>query len=272
MYDMAESYNNSGSSLYHSTTVATDVSNAFNYWISVDPQSTNWFDNAIRTPQDLGTTMVLMRNVLTSSQISSGNTILNRANAELSDPSIAVGTNLVNLALAGIYQGIVNQNSSMITQGFSEIDSTTAPVSPALQQDGIMPDHTYHFHGSQLYEGDYGTSILSEVLDYGTLAVGTQYALTTAQEQTLNWIRCWMATQWFIYGQALDFTASGERDPLPPGIWNAWHQLRQHHRLCAEPQLVSLGGVAGVSQSPKQFDFHGPGQFQPVADGQSRLF
>src|SRR5580692_2270907 len=66
MLDMAESYSNSSSSLDGSTTLEADILKAYDYWISVDPQSTNWYDNDIRTPQDLGTTMVLMRSQLSS--------------------------------------------------------------------------------------------------------------------------------------------------------------------------------------------------------------
>src|SRR5437868_4682731 len=51
MESMSQLYSSSSSSLYHNVTLGTDISNAYNYWISVDPQSTNWFDNDIATPQ-----------------------------------------------------------------------------------------------------------------------------------------------------------------------------------------------------------------------------
>ncbi len=207
LYDMAESYWNPSSSLYQSSTLEADIFNAYNYWISADPQSTNWYDNDIRTPQDLGQTAVLMRGELSATQLSEADTIFDRADAELNVPSIAQGTNTVNLALVGIDQGIIDSQSSDLTQAFAEIYSTVSTEPPGAG-DAIQPDHTYQFHGPQLYEGDYGTSIIEEGLEYGDFAIGTSYAMTTAQEESLV-DTLLDGTQWFIYGQALDFTASG---------------------------------------------------------------
>ena len=210
LLSMAEAYSNSASSLYHNTTLQTDISNAFNYWITANPMSTNWYDNDIAAPDAMGSIMVLVGAQLSSTQLTNGNTILNRARSTLSNPNYAVGSNLVLLAEAGIDQGLVNNSSTDVSLGFSEIGSTVTVVAPK-SGDGIQTDGTYNFHGSQLYEGDYGRTALTNPLEYASFSAGTSYALSSAQEQILV-DALLNGTQWFVYGNALDFTASG-RDP-----------------------------------------------------------
>jgi autotransporter-associated beta strand protein len=215
MLDMAESYSNSSSSLHQNTTLEADILNAYNYWMSVNPQSTNWYDNDIRTPQGIGSTMVLMESDMSATQLSEGNTILNQARSELSVPSIATGSNLVLLATVGINQGIVDGNTADVSQGFGEIQSTIQVVSPGPGE-GIEPDNTYQFHGPQLYIGDYGTTALTDPLQYASIAAGTSFAIDSAQEQIL--VNALLdGSQWFVYGQSLDFSASG-RDASRQGF------------------------------------------------------
>jgi autotransporter-associated beta strand protein len=218
MLDMAESYSNSTSTYYQSASVKTDILNAFDYWCSVDPQSTNWYDNDIRTPQGISNTEVLMSTLMSPTELSNGETIMNRARSELSVPSIAQGSNLVLLATVGINQGIVDNNTSDISQGFNEIYSTVS-IDSAEAGDGIQPDHSYHFHGNQLYEGDYGVTALTDPLEYASFAVGTSYAMNSSQQQILV-DTLLDGSQWFVYGQSLDFTASG-RDASRTSFYNA---------------------------------------------------
>jgi chondroitin AC lyase len=218
MLDEAESYWNPSSTYYQSGSVKTDVLNAFDYWCSVDPQSTNWYDNDIRTPQGISSTEVLMSTLMSPTELSNGETIMNRARSELSVTSIAQGSNLVLLATVGINQGIIDNNTSYISQGFSEIYSTVS-VDNAEGGDGIQPDHSYHFHGNQLYEGDYGVTALVDPLQYASYSVGTSYAMSSSQEQIL--VDALLdGSQWFVYGQSLDFTASG-RDASRTSFYNA---------------------------------------------------
>jgi chondroitin AC lyase len=218
LLSMAEAYDDSASSLYHSASLETDISNAYNYWISADPTSTNWYDNDIAVPDAMGSIMVLVGSNLTSTQLSEGNNLLQNARNTLSNPNYAVGSNLVLLSEAGIDQGLVFNNSSYVSGGFSQIYSTVAVVAPQ-SGDGIQTDGTYNFHGSQLYEGDYGITAVTQPLQYASYAVGTSYALPTAQVQIIDNALI-DGAQWFIYGQALDFTASG-RDLSLQSFYNA---------------------------------------------------
>ena len=201
---MAELYSASSSSLYHNATLGADISKAFDYWISVDPMSTNWFDNDIATPQNLGQTMVLVsKTILSSTQIANGQNILARAKGDI--PS-QTGQNVVDEAIAGVYSAIVSGSSADMSSAFGSIGGTIT----VIPGNGIQADHSYMFHGPQLYMGGYGTSYVNDTLNWGSLAAGTSYAITTTQEHLLvDYLLD--GTQWFIRGRTLDLTADGRQ-------------------------------------------------------------
>jgi chondroitin AC lyase len=202
---MAEAYSSSSSSLYQNATLATDISNAYNYWITTNPLSSNWWYNDIGSLQSLGDTMVLFSGNLSSSQLSSGLSFLSRASAAI--PEYGSGQNMVDLAIVGIDQGIASNTSSTVATAFSEIGGTIAVI-PA---DGIQYDNSFQFHGPQLYIGGYGQLYDNDVLNEAAISANTSYAITTAQ-QDLIINQLIDGTQWFIRGQALDVTASGRGD------------------------------------------------------------
>src|SRR6478752_1503987 len=108
MLSMSQAYSSSTSSLYHNATLGTDLSNAFNFWISANPMSTNWFDNDIAAPQALGKSMVLISPILSPTQIANGQNILGRAKADIPHET---GQNVVDEAIAGIYSATVSRSS-----------------------------------------------------------------------------------------------------------------------------------------------------------------
>jgi chondroitin AC lyase len=208
---MAEDYSSSSSTLYHNATLGADISNAYNYWISVDPQSTNWFDNDIATPQNLGQTMVLVSNsILSPSQISLGQNILARAKGDI--PS-QTGQNVVDEAIAGIYSAIVSGSNSDMSSAFGSIGGTITVISAHSNGNGIQADHSYEFHGPQLYMGGYGTSYINDTLNWAAIGAGTQYDQNSITTNQLHLLVDYLldGTQWFIRGKTMDLTADGRQ-------------------------------------------------------------
>ena len=202
---MAQDYASSSSSLYHNATLAADISSAYNYWISANPQSSNWWYNDIGSLQSLGGTMVLFGSNLTTAQLNSGNTFLARAHSAI--PTYGSGQNMVDLAIVGIDQGLATNSSSTVSTAYSEIGGTIV-ITPG---GGIQYDDSYQFHGPQLYIGGYGQLYDEDVLNEASISAGTSFAITTAQ-QDLIIDQLLDGTQWFIRGRALDITASGRGD------------------------------------------------------------
>jgi chondroitin AC lyase len=206
---MAQDWADPSSSLYHNTTLASDLSLAMSYWISANPQSSNWFDNDISGPQALGEAMVLAQPVFSAGELASGQTILARAKAAI--PSYT-GQNVVDLSIVGIYSAIVAQSPTAMATAFGTLNGTI--FTSNFGTDGIQADDSYHIHGIQLYMGGYGTSYVNDVLNWASIGAGTAYAVTSAQEQlVVNYLLD--GTQWFIRGQTLDLTANGRQVTYP---------------------------------------------------------
>jgi chondroitin AC lyase len=199
---MAQAYSSSSSSLYDNATLKADILKAYDYWIATNPQSSNWWYNQIGSLQPLGSTMVLMQSSLSSSELTSGESFLGRA-----VPSSNTGQNRVDLSIVQIDQGIVEASPTIVSSAFSSIGSTIAIIPAA----GIQTDNSYQFHGPQLYVGGYGELFAADALNEASIAAGTSYAITSAQEQLMvNYLLD--GVQWFVRGQALDLTSSGRGD------------------------------------------------------------
>ena len=255
MDSMAEAYASSGSSLYQNAALGADISNAYNYWITTNSMSSNWFDNDIAAPQALGDVMVLFSSNLSSGQVNSGQAVLGRAKAAIPDYS---GQNVVDLSIPGIDSAIVSGSAADMASAFASIGSTMAII-PA---NGIQADSSYQIHGPQLYMGGYGTSYANDALNWSSIGAGTAYAITTAQEQLLvNYLLD--GEQWFIRGQTLDLTADGRQVTFPSyvGAGNGYvgaiedalalgtYRAPELETFLARQEATNASGVASSTQN-----------------------
>ena len=143
MEQMAQDWANPSSSLFHNATLASDLSLAMSYWISANPQSSNWFDNDISGPQALGEAMALAQPVFSAGQIASGQSILARAKAAI--PSFT-GQNVVDLSIVGIYSAIVSQSATDMATAFGSLNGTifTSNFGTDGIQAGRLVSHSWH--------------------------------------------------------------------------------------------------------------------------------
>jgi len=202
---MAESYSKSSSSLYHDAGLKADILKSYNYWISKDPQSSNWYYNEISSTQKLGEAMVLISDILSSSQRSSGLNILQRAYEPRSyNSGTNTGQNRVERATAGIYRGLVADSTSITDDAFAAIGDALATTTG----DGFQRDGSFHQHGNQIYNAGYGLAFVASTAATFSWNTGTGFSYSTAQKQTyvdglLD------GTQWMLRGQQFDYTVGG---------------------------------------------------------------
>ena len=202
---MAEAYSSSSHSLYHNASLKADILNAYNYWISRNPQSSNWYYNEISVPQKLGETMVLINGILSSSQRTSGLSVLARAYESRSyNSGTNTGQNRVDRAVAGIYRGVVADSQSITDDAFAAIGDTLVKTTG----DGIQRDNSFHQHGNQLYNSGYGLELLGATTNTLELNKGTSFAYSTTQQHILV-DHLLDGTQWMIRGQQFDYTTGG---------------------------------------------------------------
>jgi chondroitin AC lyase len=208
---MCQDYENPACSLYHNASLGAGISSAYNYWVTVDPQSGNWYDNQIRVPQDMGNILLLIESgtnassIVSASGLASGENEINQAYVPRSNNSgTNTGENRVNRALACIDLGVLTSSSTLTSVSFGAISDTLAITA----SDGIQPDYSFHQHGPQLYGGGYGMEFGGDVASACLLGASTSFAFSTSSQQTLvNYLV--NAQQWFCRGVSYDYTAMG---------------------------------------------------------------
>ena len=208
---MCQDYENPACSLYRNGSLGAGISAAYNYWVTVDPQSANWYDNQIRVPQDMGNVLLLIESgsnagsIVSASQLAAGENEINQAYVPRSQNSgTNTGENRVNRSLACIDLGVLIDSSTLTSASFGAISDTLAITTG----DGIQPDYSFHQHGPQLYGGGYGMEFGSGVASVCLLGASTSFAFSTSSEQTLaNYLV--NGQQWFSRGVSYDYTAMG---------------------------------------------------------------
>lgn len=202
---MAEAYSSSSSSLYHNAALKTSILKAYDYWISKDPQSQNWYHNEISAPQQLSDAMVLLDGILSSSQRTKGLSVLQRAYVSRNTNSgTNTGSNRVLRAMVGVNRGIVADSNSITADAFGAIGDTLKITSGS----GMQRDGSFFQHGKQLYNSGYGSDFVSSAVAALNLNAGTTFAFNDSQTRTLvDYLLD--GTQWMVRGQVIDYTTSG---------------------------------------------------------------
>jgi chondroitin AC lyase len=203
--EMARAYNRPGHALYQNAALQADILRGYDYWLSRNPTSTNWYQNEIGGPQALGDVMVLMKADLSAARKTIGAAVLSRAYVpRTTNSGTNTGQNRVWRAGVGVSRGIVGADSAVAADAFAAMADTIL-VSTA---EGIQRDGSFHQHGPQLYNQGYGSAYSGDTLRWAANGAGTAYAFLAAQRKILvDYLLD--GTQWFVRGQAVDYTAMG---------------------------------------------------------------
>jgi chondroitin AC lyase len=204
---MAQVFTWPQSPLFNNSALGTEIHCALGAWFKVDPQSkSNWFNNKILVPLDIGKFMMLMgASRLSAAEISSLNKITYRSSWWVND--YGGGANLLNMLQIQLWRGLATANTTAIKQA---LDRAWADViiQPRLSGQGIMPDESYHFHSSQLMTGSYGAAWLDGVLGFAVQTRGTSFEMNDTRKETLaNSIAGGYA--WMDIGSQWDFGVIG---------------------------------------------------------------
>lgn len=205
MHAMARAYAASNCPLYQNTTLRKNILKAYDFWLSRDPRSTNWYHNQIATPQRLGEIMILIKNDLSAAQKTTGLAMVARSYVpRTTNSGTNTGANRIDRAYPSLIRGLLTPNASLVSESFLAIGDTIVITT----NEGIQPDYSYQQHGSQLYMAGYGSVYIGGITRYGLFGAGTEYGFSASQLRTL----VDFATEglpWFIRGNTIDYTASG---------------------------------------------------------------
>ncbi len=181
-------------------------------WLALDPQSDNWWHNDIGTPLGLGRILVLYGTDADPAGRDRAIAILARV------PIGTTGQNRAWLATIAFIRALLTEDEALAR---SALDEILGEVSVTTAEEGIQPDWSFHQHGPQLYQGNYGAHFMETVAPYATLLAGT--CLTMSQQQIETLCRLLLdGTNWMTWGDLMDYHVVGRFVTCPDrGRWES---------------------------------------------------
>ena len=211
--------------LFHSDSSAElgmVVRKALAAWVERDPQSDNWWYNSIGTPQEVGTVLLLMREVFGPEEVLGSLKIVRRTRAR-------PGPDNTHTVRIGLIVAVLTEDEA----GAEAVLSALWPIVRVGSGEGIQVDASYHFHGPQLYSGGYGRAHGMTIARLMAVVAGTRFA---APPETVEAFSHFIldGSQWMIRGGAFEVTARGRETSRPE-----WDMRPDFAQMCRS--MLSVG-------------------------------
>ena len=172
------------------------------YWYTKDPKSSNWWHNEIRSPQNIGEILIVLRFAKKAIPASLEDSLVTRM--KRGDIIKMTGANKLDIAIHYLYRALLTRNEQLmdtaVQQAFQPVQFTT--------EEGLQHDYSYLQHGPQLQLSSYGAVFLMGEYRVAKYVRGTPYALKDSALQRLStyFDNTYLRT---IRGKYIDFNVEG---------------------------------------------------------------
>ena len=201
------------------------------YWLQRRPESDNWWHNTIGAPSLLMRILVLFGDDLDPDVRQETIDIL--ATVEIG----MTGQNRAWVSTINFVRGVLIEDADLMRYALDEI---LGEVRISDGSEGIQPGWSFHQHGPQLYQGNYGAHFLETVAPFTTLLLDTQFALSEEQIDILTSLAL-EGTSWMTWGSRMDYHVVGRFISSP-------HRSRWESEKLVEP-CEHLAAADKVSSS-----------------------
>jgi chondroitin AC lyase len=206
--DMACAYGAKDHALGGSAALREGILNGLTFWVHRDPQSDNWWFNAISTSRDLGRVLLIMGDAITDDVRDKTAVMIRRSGFTRTGSNLTwEANNLMVLACALGDEAGMQEAIDYLTR---EIKITT--------EEGIQSDYSFHQHGPQLYMSNYGSAFSGNNSRYCVLFAGTSFALSDKKIAAISGL-VREGQQWFLWGRQFDYHALGRQLDNPGATW-----------------------------------------------------
>jgi chondroitin AC lyase len=184
----------------------TAIHSALGHWLAKDYQCPNWWYNIICVPGDMASVLLLMENKLSPQEKENALKIVERA----AICKERTGQNLVWVAGTTLIRGLLQADPVVVQSARDAILSEIV----VREGEGLQADQSYHLHGRQLQQGNYGLGFAGDCAEWAQLFRGTGFAL---DESKLNILRSYLleGQRYMFWKGAMDISACGRQ--LFPG-------------------------------------------------------
>lgn len=220
---------------------------SFDWWLEHKPRNPNWWNNDVYVAQMMGNIALLLDGKsLTDDRQQAVAELLKTAK-----PS-NVGQNLMWLGWNSLLAGLVSDDEARVEKALKALSETIAVVGKG--KEGIQPDMSFHQHGAQLYQGNYGRHYLHSASKFVRAVSGTPWA----DPQKVSLIENYLldGTRWMCWGSLLDYSVWGrqmtydDRRQGPDILYACLNMKESGGSRAAEVQeyAISLSSVTAVGE------------------------
>lgn len=181
LHNLVLSYTYRGGAFYQNPKLLTAIKNGLHFWYHADPRSTNWFNQQIFCPGQIGAILILLRSGPTDIPAALEKDLLDRMVLIGGDPDGRYSTgaaNRINISTHWIYRGCLTRDLAVLQKGASNY---LLPIKYNPPGRGLRRDLSYQEHGNQLYIGNYGFSFIDNISKGALFLKNTPWALTGDQ-------------------------------------------------------------------------------------------
>lgn len=177
MQAMAQAFADPNDPNYHSATLLDGIQKALDYWFTVKPTSTNWWETGIGKQLRLEKIALLCEGYLTATQVS------NIIGTLDSSPHTVDGANSSWYNQNYMYRGLLLEDAQIVrnaVNAFNVLANVTTTVT------GIQSDMSFFMHGKTNYTTGYGRSFAREMSFWAYITSGTVFSYSKAAIDSLS--------------------------------------------------------------------------------------
>ena len=178
LYIMARGYKNKESKYYNDQTVLLKMQKSLEFWCKGNYRSDNWWPQRIGVPKTLSPILILLEDEIPDSLMVKCIKILDAAGLDM------IGQNKVWMSGVVLMKGLLLDDIELVKQASASILEEMKIASEG--QEGLQQDFSFHQHGAQLQNGNYGLAFADNISYWMTILDGTEMSFPKEQKVALR--------------------------------------------------------------------------------------
>lgn len=146
------------------------------YWFETMPECSNWWHNEIGVPKKMGAVLLMLYDELSEYELEGGLRVMERSQLGMT------GQRRVWLAGNVLMRALLTDDEELMM----EARACMAEEIRVTEEEGIQDDWSYHQHGPQLQQGNYGLAFADAIAFWARVFAGTDFMFAPFQLETIN--------------------------------------------------------------------------------------
>lgn len=224
---IAAAYSTTSNAAYQDTSIPRKVMLGMRHLLGVHYTTGNWHDTQVRVPNNLLTSLVLMKDVIPQDSIMAYIHLIGDYTANAAHK----GANRAWVSINVIRKGLLSNRYDVVNKGYLNVVKGLN-VTAADDDEGIMIDNSMHQHHDQLYTGGYGRSLIGDEVTYLRMAHGTSFESYFTTTYKTNLVNLMLGGLQVIgYRGSVDFGSIGRGVASPGGLVTAGAETLDTQKL-----------------------------------------